>query len=787
MAQQPRRGGSAPPVIVPIEPEACGEVEIGPFTIVNDGGASAPDFRVGYYLSEDCQITDSDILLAYEWVSGGLASGASAVRPGTTVLLPADTEDGPQFIGIHADYSELVTEPHEDNNDVSAPVTVATLTDPVDLIFSSEPVVDPTEIPQGETIFLDDVVITNQGGRDASEFIVGYYLSTDDSIEYFDALLGRDTLSGLLLGMSDTLVDRSWMIPQGTSTGPYYIGIIADAYPYRICESDEGNNTAATPITVIDPWMESFAFFSPANTGCGWADYDGDGDDDLYQATTTGPDMLYRNDGMGIFVIPGAETGFDNSRHVAWGDYDEDGDLDYYLSVDTDANLLFRNDGGSLFFPVAGDLFDGRAAAWGDYDNDGDLDLYTVNSGESNYLLRNDGAGQFSDVTSSPLNNTGDGMDAGWADYDNDGDLDLYLVNSGDVNYLFRNEGFGLFADVTGWELSDDGDGRDVAWGDYNNDGYLDLFLVNYGPSLRCRLWRNESGAGWHEIEDIDFDARYTTAAGWGDYDNDGDLDLYLARERVYPEPNILLRNDGGTFSNVTPFVLEQTVPSVATAWVDYDTDGDLDVYVANTSPDPSTLIQNDFGNWSHWLQVDLEGNPSNSFGIGARIEVYTGDGLHVREVHAASGQSTTAHFGLGASDLVDSVVVRWPSGTMQSLAAAPADQRILIVEANLVGIADDAEAVPSNYQLHANIPNPFNPTTTIRFDLPGPGRVQLTIHDVTGRLVTTLANEQFTAGSFRETWNGTDDQGRAAASGIYFARLEAGEYTAVRKMVMLR
>jgi len=357
-----------------------------------------------------------------------------------------------------------------------------------------------------------------------------------------------------------------------------------------------------------------------AGFGVAWGDYDGDTDLDVYLSNGSA-NKLFRNDGAGVFtdVTSGPLGNTSNGRGVAWGDYDNDGDLDLYLANYASANKLFRNDGAGVFTDVTsgplGDTGLGHNAVWGDYDNDGDVDLYLANEGQANKLFRNDGGDVFVDATSGPLGDTGNSIAAAWADYDNDGDLDLYFTNwfSG-TNRLLRNDGSGVFVDVTSVPVTGNGWGTGIAWGDYDNDLDLDLYVVNHNqPNI---LLRNDGGGNF---SDVTTGPLAQTAAGrgaaWADYDNDGDLDLYIANHEG--DRNKLLRNDGvDGFVDVTNSLLGIDGNEHGMAWGDYDGDGDLDIYVANAGG-ANALLRNDVSNGNQWLQVNLVGTTSNQSGIG--------------------------------------------------------------------------------------------------------------------------------------------------------------------------
>ena len=431
-------------------------------------------------------------------------------------------------------------------------------------------------------------------------------------------------------------------------------------------------------------------------TGVAWGDYDNDGDLDLYLVSSESANRLLRNDGGGGFTDVAAGTDLADAGHgrgAAWGDYDNDGDPDLFLANMNSANRLYRNDGGGAFTDVAADLSlddDGPSVGvtWVDFDGDGYLDLYLANVG-TNRLYYNLGGLLFVDVVQDNelLRDAGAGMGVAWADYDNDGDPDIYLANNGSANKLLRNDvsDTGEFMVVSeGTPLADGGSGAGVAWGDYDNDGDLDLYLANTNSANR--LFRNDGADVFTDVAAGTPLADDGPGAGvaWGDYDNDGDLDLYLVNT---DSANRLFRNDGGgAFTDVaagTP--LADAGYGQGAAWGDYDNDGDLDLYQTNVNS-ANNLFRNSSPPGRHWLQVEPEAVVSNKSGIGARVRVVAGGTSQIREISGGSGYLTqdapVASFGLGeTTTVVDSLVVSWPSGTETVRTDVAVDRMVRIPE----------------------------------------------------------------------------------------------------------
>lgn len=349
-------------------------------------------------------------------------------------------------------------------------------------------------------------------------------------------------------------------------------------------------------------------FSSPGALANAWADFDGDGDPDLAVSMKSGAILLFRNEGGGFQEV-GSEIGLpvagDELRGLSWGDFDGDGDPDLFagsnVSPIPSRSYLFRNDEGR-FVEVAvplGVALPGRSsrqANWIDFDGDGDLDLYGANRAGPNRLLRNglgQGALRFDALPygfgTVDIRRT---VGACWFDGDGDGDLDLFLANqSGDSDAFWRNDGdrfeeiaAALGIDQTLRTIAEGGVG--CAPGDYDNDGDLDLYVGTYGHN---HLYQNTSSEGAFGFVDRAeaaglLEPHSVVGAAWGDVDNDGDLDLFIASyardaQGVQQPANRLMINDGlGRFVNVLAPGDAVNAADHGVVWVDFDGDGDLDL-----------------------------------------------------------------------------------------------------------------------------------------------------------------------------------------------------------------
>ncbi len=488
--------------------------------------------------------------------------------------------------------------------------------------------------------------------------------------------------------------------------------------------------------------------------GCAFFDYDNDGWMDIYLVNSGPADFykpqdelrnaLYRNNRDGTFTDVTAKAGVEGREFgmgVAAADYDGDGDTDLYVT-NYGRNLLYQNRGDGTFEEVAesaGLDVSGwfTHAVWFDSDNDSDLDLFvssfvSYSLGEAKYcgdnsigrrhyciprsfkpmpsrLFRNEGTGKFTDVSaeSGIASVEGKAFGAVATDINNDGLLDLFVANDTVANFLFVNQGDGAFEEeglLYGVAYSDAGNARSgmgVDAADYDGDGWQDLFVANIDQEM-FSLYRNLGGA---DFQDASLEVRRETRllSGWGlkffDYDNDGDPDLILSNGHpddminifkplvTYKEPLVLFENLGEDYKNVSArsgSVFKKKFASRGLAAGDYDNDGDLDILVSNNGEAP-LLLENTGGNANHWIGLWLQATHSNPDAVGAIITWEAG-GRKRRRLKAGGGSYLSSHdpreiLGIGTALSVDAVRIEWPSGQVDELTDVSIDKYSVVVE----------------------------------------------------------------------------------------------------------
>lgn len=468
----------------------------------------------------------------------------------------------------------------------------------------------------------------------------------------------------------------------------------------------------------------------PDNTSA-WSDYNFDGFPDLFAGTTFLTNNYHIDPNTPFIEHPGAVPGMANTFNTSVGDYNNDGNLDIFgyrmgelgpgggelkIATGDGAGNWVDDSAKALPTSVSDDAVN-RDHIIVDLNNDGFLDVYITswvfdwpdNASESfapdtDIIYTNNAGNTFSHTWTSPINRYGKGVVH--SDFDRDGDQDVYVSNYWlDQGFLWRNDGFdgssGLSEQAANYNLYDGpGHTQGSSFGDFNNDGHQDLFISNFAHpgNPQLRFMENQGPAGNYNFTNRGTGGlRQLEPQNSGipvDFDNDGDLDIFLTVDAGYgAEKNKLYRNDGNfTFTNVTrTYALHDVRQSnqganFRAAWGDYDNDGFLDLFA------DSRLWKNPGAqNWpdNHFLKLKLNGGQGanglvNQSAIGAQARItIPGLGTLTREVQGGIGQGMqndlALHFGLGTWDQPVDVEIFWPDGTIQNLLDVDVDQFLAV------------------------------------------------------------------------------------------------------------
>ena len=465
-------------------------------------------------------------------------------------------------------------------------------------------------------------------------------------------------------------------------------------------------------------------------------DMNGDYLDDFVRVSETGVGIDYQQaDGTFESVFIAMIIQWVPDWSAAAADIDGNGYTDLLLGNGQRASFLFANDDGTAFTEVFEDLYIfSQRTNLVDIDNDGDLDAFVCHDVDGNHNYRNDGnQNMVLDFNLIETLNLAGNYASLWVDYDNDGDTDMHLTkcrqgsSPGDperTNAMYRNNGDGTYTEVAATiNLDDNEQSWATVWQDFDNDGDFDAFCVNHSDANR--FYENDGTGVFTDII-VSTGINPTDLGAWenhgADFDNDGYVDIFseMARE-------LYMNNGDMTFTGIDLAFDEGAVG-------DFNGDGYLDVGRAGD------LWMND-GGTNNWVKFALVGVESNLHGIGARITINGDWGIQIREVRSGTGYShmstLIAHFGLGTSTEIESVLIEWPSGTVDLIENVDVNSQHVFIEGeNVLGTSDFALNGISLY------PNPTS--TMVNFSLKNIEGTPVRIIDVNGRTVlkTTISSD---------------------------------------------
>jgi hypothetical protein len=488
-------------------------------------------------------------------------------------------------------------------------------------------------------------------------------------------------------------------------------------------------------------------------SGAAWLDYDKDGDWDIYLVNGQGGEhvtnALFENMGDGTFLPKTSECGVLDTGEgmaVSAADYNNDGYTDLFVT-NYGNFILYRNNKDGTFTDVTKksfpegikDIWYG-GSAWGDYDRDGYLDLYVAGyvdlskrpsntnlrfpmdfEGVPNILYHNNRDGTFIDVTKKAhvedaYRKT---MQVVFSDFNEDGWADIFVGNDTDPNGLYLNRGDGTFKEFSGPSGLSTTDGTmGIAIGDYNRDLKNDIYFSNFAGeagilNLCIDTESSNDGKVKNALFQSDFDSPVilkstwpyvSWGAGFFDFENDGDLDLFIANGHLNAvsgdnrQLNLLFENDGtGHFRDISvPSGVQETGLRIhrSAIFADYDNDGKVDIYVVNNgemayddeSDRTGILFHNESGSEpNNWLKVRLEGRKSNRDAYGTTVKVTSGKTVQVQSLISGPGyfsaHAKELYFGLSQNKRVDKIEVTWPTGKVEVFKKIKPNQTVYIVE----------------------------------------------------------------------------------------------------------
>lgn len=524
---------------------------------------------------------------------------------------------------------------------------------------------------------------------------------------------------------------------------------VSGGITYRIAFDDRWSPDGFDfQLSESDPVVTEFSFIpttiSTSGSVYGAVDMTGDQLDDVVGVTATNVNINKQlaSGGFTVMNITTPQADFPASWSMAAGDLNADGYNDLEYGGNGGVTFMLSANGGTSFTESSGAqyVFSQRSNMV-DINNDGHLDGFMCHDTQANVYYLNDGNGNLT-FYQGGLGETCGNYGAVWIDYDGDHDIDMFVAKCGcdPVDILYRNNGDGTYTNVApALALSDNHSSWSSAWADYDNDGDMDLFIGSSG-SPNSKLMRNDGGSFTNVTTGSGFDTYTNTDNEWTchDFNNDGYVDILGAGA-------MLMNNGDMTF---TP---NYDAPDNGPIG-DLNNDGFLDIVAGN-------IIQMNSGNTNKYLVVKLNGTASNKNGIGARIEVASPSFTQIRDVKSGDGfrymSTLNAHFGLGTDATVNQVTVYWPSGVVDVVENVAANSSLEITEGTFsTGVVDAAKGEFSLF------PNPAQDILYVRSDNDLANQ-SANVFDIAGQrvLTGTLRNDQLDITSLK--------------SGVYMLRLQ--------------
>jgi hypothetical protein len=517
--------------------------------------------------------------------------------------------------------------------------------------------------------------------------------------------------------------------------------------------------------------------------------------------------FLYMNNGDGTFtkITEGLVVNDGGSSYsCSAADVNGDNYPDLFVANHNENNFLYLGNGDGTFEKVtSGQIVSngGKSVgcAWADYNLDGWLDLYVANRDQQNFLYKGLGEGEFEKITTGAIvTDVANSSGCAWGDYDNDGYPDLYVANSGTVSNLYHNNGDETFTKVNEEPfITDISSCAGASWGDCDNDGDLDLFVSTGQLGMYVNwFYLNDGDGTFTKVTDSPLvnEATWSSGSAWGDYDKDGDLDLAVGG---YDGPNLLFNNDGlGNFEKIlsNSFVNDGNYTE-GLAWTDADNDGDLDIFTAknNYFGGNNSFFLND-GNTNNWLKVKLYGpwGLHNTQAIGAKVYVYStvfGQAItQMREVSTQTGggqggqNDLIQFFGVGDVTTIDSIIVSFMD--FQFIQKDVTVNQTLQMDLLIEDIQQNKLDIDPFLTI---FPNPASEAINLNFSLIDQSLVQIHLLNLQGQLVKVLYTSELSEGKHEIRCELKDLSNYRIYPGTYFVRLISEGEMITMKLIVLK